>query len=39
MKNLANNKIVINKILTQQFNDGTEINKYTDYVVYKKLKS
>lgn len=38
MKNLANNKIVINKNLTQQFNDDIETSKYTDYVVYKKAQ-
>jgi hypothetical protein len=38
MKNLSNNKIVLNKNLTQQFNDGNETSKYTDYVVYKKAQ-
>lgn len=38
MKDLSNNKIVINKNLTQQFNDGSETSKYTDYIVYKKDK-
>ena len=38
MKNLSNNKIVLNKNLTQQFNDGSETSKYTDYVIYKKAQ-
>ena len=38
MKDLSNNKIVINRNLTQQFNDGSETSKYTDYIVYKKAK-
>jgi hypothetical protein len=38
MKDLSNNKIILNKNLTHGFNDGSETSKYTDYIVYKKTK-
>ena len=37
-KELANHKIILNKNLTLQYNDGSETSKYTDYVVYKKAQ-
>ena len=39
MKDLSNNKVVLNKNLTQQFNDGNETSRYTDYILYKKDQS
>jgi hypothetical protein len=37
MKNLANNKIVINKNLTQQFND--DIEKYASCQIFRQNAS
>ena len=37
--NLNNNKIVINKNFTEQYNDGKKTSSYIDFNVYKKSKT
>lgn len=36
LKNLNDNKIVLNKNFTEQYNDGSKTSAYTDYTLYKK---
>ena len=36
IKNLNDNKIVLNKNFTEQYNDGSRTSAYTDYNLYKK---
>ena len=36
VKNLDDNKIVLNKNFTEQYNDGSKTSAYTDFNLYKK---
>ena len=38
-ENLNNNKVILNKNFTEQFNDGEKTSSYIDYKVYKKSKT
>ena len=39
VKSLNENKIVLNKNFTEQYNDGSRTSAYTDFNLYKKNKT